>query len=66
MGPIWATRIWANPYGTHAEPGCTAHMGSRYGTHIGIRLLVMKKFVTSKIFITYVMLEQPALSSPSR
>ena len=27
MGPIWATRIWANPYGTHAEPGCTFHMG---------------------------------------
>ena len=19
MGPIWATRIWANPYGAHAE-----------------------------------------------
>ena len=25
--PIWATRIWANPYGTNAEPGCTPHMG---------------------------------------
>ena len=36
MGPIWATRIWANPYGTHAEPGCTTHMGSPYGTHIGM------------------------------
>ena len=35
MGPIWATRIWANPYGTHAEPVCTPHMGSPYGTHIG-------------------------------
>ena len=36
MGPICATRIWANPYGTHAEPGCTPHMGSPYGTHIGM------------------------------
>ena len=36
MGPIWATRIWANPYGTHAKPGCTPHMGSPYGTHIGM------------------------------
>ena len=36
MGPIWATCIWANPYGTHAEPGCTPHMGSQYGTHIGM------------------------------
>ena len=44
MGPIWATRILANPYGTHAKPGCTpnmgpiwvAHMGSPYGTHIGM------------------------------
>ena len=36
MGPIWATRIRANPYGNHAEPGCTPHMGSPYGTHIGM------------------------------
>ena len=38
MGPNWATRIWANPCGTHAEPGsrCTPHMGSPYGTHIGM------------------------------
>ena len=36
MGPIWATRIWAYPYGTHAEPGCTPHMRSSYGTHIGM------------------------------
>ena len=36
MGPIWAICIWANPYGTHAEPGCTPHMGSPYGTHIGM------------------------------
>ena len=36
MGPIWATRIWANPYGTNAKPGCTPHMGSPYGTHIGM------------------------------
>ena len=36
MGPIWATRIWANPYGTHAEPGCTPHMGSPKRTHIGM------------------------------
>ena len=36
MGPIWATHIWANPCGTHAEPGCTPHMGSPYGTHIGM------------------------------
>ena len=35
-GPIWATRIWANPYGTHAEPGCTPHIGNPYGTHIGM------------------------------
>ena len=38
MGPIWANRIWDNPYGTHAETGCTPHirfhMGSPYGTHI--------------------------------
>ena len=27
LGPIWATCIWANPYGTHAEPGCTPHIG---------------------------------------
>ena len=33
-GPIWATHIWYNPYGTHAEPGCTPHMGRPYGTHI--------------------------------
>ena len=26
MGPIWVTGIWANPYGTHAEPSCTPHM----------------------------------------
>ena len=31
MGPIWATRIWAN--GTHMVPGCTPHMGS---IHIGM------------------------------
>ena len=36
MGPIWATHIWANPYGTHAEPSFTPHMGSPYGTHIGM------------------------------
>ena len=36
MGPIWAIHIWANPFGTHAEPGCTPHMGSPYGTHIGM------------------------------
>ena len=36
MGPICATCIWASPYGTHAEPGCTPHMGSPYGTHIGM------------------------------
>ena len=36
MGPIWATLKWANPYGTHAEPGGTPHMGSPYGTHIGM------------------------------
>ena len=23
MGPIWATHICANPYGTHVEPSCT-------------------------------------------
>ena len=36
MGPIWATCTWANPYGTHAKHGCTPHMGSPYGTHIGM------------------------------
>ena len=32
---------WTSPYGTHMEPGCTAHMGpiwvpiwEPYGTHI--------------------------------
>ena len=35
MGPIWATRIWANPYGTHAEPGCTPHMGPIWVAHMG-------------------------------
>ena len=34
MGPIWATRIWDSPYRTHAEPGCTPHMGSPYGSPI--------------------------------
>ena len=47
MGPIWATSIWANPYGTHAEPGCTPHMGSPYGTHIGMFAggLIKRKFI---------------------
>ena len=31
MGPFWATRIWANPYGAHAKTGCTPHMDSPYG-----------------------------------
>ena len=22
---------WASPYGTHMEPGCTAHMGAHMG-----------------------------------
>ena len=35
MGPIWATRIWANPYGTHAKPGCTPHMGPIWVAHMG-------------------------------
>ena len=35
MGPIWATRIWANPLGTHAEPGCTPHMGPIWVAHMG-------------------------------
>ena len=35
MGPIWATRIWDNPYGTHAEPGCTPHMGPIYACLLG-------------------------------
>ena len=35
MGPIWATGIWANPYGTHAEPGCTPHMGPIWVAHMG-------------------------------
>ena len=34
MGPIWATCIWDNQYGTHVEPDCTPHMGGPYGTHI--------------------------------
>ena len=33
MGPIWATRIWDNPYGTHAEPGW--HMGIIYACSHG-------------------------------
>ena len=39
MRPIWATRIWANPYKTQLESGCTpigSNMGSPYGTHIGM------------------------------
>ena len=36
MGPIWATHMWANAYGTHVEPGCTPYIGSPYGTHIGM------------------------------
>ena len=35
MGPIWATRIWDNPYGTHAETGCTPHMGPIRVVHMG-------------------------------
>ena len=35
MGPVWTTRIWTNPFGTHVEPHCTPNMGSPYGTHIG-------------------------------
>ena len=35
MGPIWATRIWANPYGTHAEPGCTPCMAPIWVAHMG-------------------------------
>ena len=34
MGPIWATRIWANPYGTDMEPGCTPHMGPIWVAHM--------------------------------
>ena len=33
-GTHLANRIWANPYGTHREPGCTPHMSSPYGIHI--------------------------------
>ena len=33
MGPIWATRLWANPYGTHVEPSCTPHMGAIWVAH---------------------------------
>ena len=43
---MWAELVWAElvlgrvvlhpPYGTHAEPGCTPHMGGPYGTHIGM------------------------------
>ena len=51
MGPIWATHIWAYPYGTHAEPGCTPHMGSPYGTHIGM-------------FAGYRLYQPPATLSP--
>ena len=34
MGPIWATRTWANPYGSHVEPGCTPHMGPLWVAHM--------------------------------
>ena len=26
---------WASPYGTHMEPGCTAHMGVHMGAQLG-------------------------------
>ena len=39
MGPIWATRIWANPYGTHSKPGCTPHMGPKWLAHMGPKWL---------------------------
>ena len=32
MGPIWDRS--GQP--AHEEPGCTPHMGSPYGTHIGM------------------------------
>ena len=35
MGPIWATRIWANPYGIHVEPGCTPYMGPIWACLLG-------------------------------
>ena len=35
MGPILATRIWDNLYGTHAEPGCSPYMGPIWVAHIG-------------------------------
>ena len=43
IGPILATRNGAKPYGTHAEPGCTPHMGPiwdpyRYVCWVFIRL----------------------------
>ena len=31
--------IWESLYGTHAEPGCTPHMGGPYGTHIHVCML---------------------------
>ena len=36
MGPIWATRIWAHPFGTQLRSPCGSHMGSPIVTHIGI------------------------------
>ena len=35
MGPLWTTRTWANPYGTHVEPGRTPHMGPIWVAEMG-------------------------------
>ena len=32
--PYGQPHIWDSPYGTHAEPSCTPHMGGPYGTRI--------------------------------
>ena len=52
MRPIWKTHIWDNPYGTHAEPGCTPHMGSSYGTPIGMFTLNCCSHVTKSGFLS--------------
>ena len=53
MGPIWATHIWASPYGTHMEPGCTSHMGSPYRTHICMFAVTIIFFSLSHTFISH-------------
>ena len=36
MGSIWGNPIWAIPYGTHVETGCTPHLGPIYACLLGV------------------------------